>query len=86
MRLNKLKHVSLEQRNIYCEDEARRTDDLCSKDLSFPVIFREEFLKAKFAVRAAGYTTSFQMAGNKVTGKKKGNRMMSLESQVSGFN
>ena len=67
VRLNKLKHLSLEQRNIYCEDEARRTDKLCSKDLSFPMVFREEFLKAKFGVRAAGYMTSFQMVGNKVT-------------------
>ena len=68
MKLNKMKHLSLEQRNIYCEDEARRTDDLCSKDQSFPMVFREEFLKAKFGVSAAGYMTSFQMAGNKVTG------------------
>ena len=52
----------------------------------FPNGFQGRVFKGKIWGRAAGYMTSFQMAGNKVTGKKKGNRMMSLESQVSGFN
>ena len=66
MRLNKLNHLSLEQRNIYCEDEARRTDKLCSKDLNFPLVFREEFLKAKFGAGATGYVTCFCLVGGEV--------------------
>ena len=46
---NQLKGQSLEQRKVNC----RSVGGLFSKDPNFLVVFREEFLKAKFGVRAA---------------------------------
>ena len=43
----------MEQRKVNCKDKTRSVGGLFSKDPNFLVVFREEFLKAKFGVRAA---------------------------------
>ena len=42
---------------------------LCSKDLNSLMVFSEEFLKAKFGVRAAGCMTFFLLVGGEVIGR-----------------
>ena len=45
------------------QSQARRMHGSCSKDLKSLMVFREEFLKAKFGVRAAQCTTFFLLVG-----------------------
>ena len=41
---------------------------LCSKDLNFPTVLREGFLKATLGVRAAECMIFFWLVGSEVTG------------------
>ena len=68
VRPNKLKGQSLQQRKGGCKDQTRSMGGLCSKDPNFLMVFREECLKAKFGVRAAGCRTFFWLVGGEVTG------------------
>lgn len=52
---------------FYCRAHAKRRDSFCSKDPNFPMIFREEFLKAKFWMRPVGCMTFFWLAGDEAT-------------------
>ena len=67
VRPNKLKGQSLKQRKVNCKDQTRSMGGLCSKDPNFLMVFREECLKAKFGMRAAGCRTYFWLVGGEVT-------------------
>ena len=58
---------------------------LCSKDPNFPVVFREELLKAKFGVRPAGCVTFFWLEGGEVTGWSFRNLVLSLKLPSSSW-
>ena len=64
---NNLKHQNLEQRKVYCRAKQGERGGSCSKDLKSLTVFREEFLKAEFGVRAAGCGTFFWLVGDEVT-------------------
>ena len=79
VRPNKLKGQSLKQRKVNCKDQTRSMGGLCSKDPNFLMVFREECLKAKFGVRAAGCRTYFWLVGGEVTGWCSRNNVFSLK-------
>ena len=57
VRPDKSKCPNLEQRRVYCRAKQGEQGGLCSKDQNSQIISKEEFLQAKFGVRAAGWVT-----------------------------
>ena len=54
--------------SVFCRAQTRSRGSLCSKDPNFLVVFREEFLKAQFEMKAVGCVTFFWLVGGEVTG------------------
>ena len=67
VRPNKLKHWSLEQREVYCMTKQGQHVAHAWKNPNSLMVFREVFLQAKLRVRAAGCVTSFLLVGGEVT-------------------
>ena len=83
VRANKPNHESLTQRKVYCKGQARNTGGSCSKDPHSPMVFREEFSKIKFGVRAAGCVTFFWLVGGEVIGWCSRNLVLNLKLSSS---
>ena len=75
------KSQRLEQKGLL-RGQAKRTGGWCSKNPNSLMAFREDFLKAKFGVRAAGRVTFFWLVGGEVTGRCSRNLGLSLKLSI----